>query len=81
MLRGKTLEGHSQEKTANEINDMPTQAMYDNAYPFFWHAGSLDPVPALDDIRLETDGSRTAMKLEEETASIAKHGTCLVATP
>ena len=43
--------------------------------------GSLDAVAALDDVRLETDGTRTAMQLEEETASIAKNRAHLVATP
>lgn len=43
--------------------------------------GSLDAVAALDDVRLETDGTRTAMQLEEETASIAQNRTHLVAPP
>jgi hypothetical protein len=42
---------------------------------------SLDAVAALDDVRLETDGTRTAMQLEEETASIAQDRAHLVATP
>jgi hypothetical protein len=42
---------------------------------------SLDAVAALDNVRLETDGTRTAMQLEEETASIAQDRAHLVATP
>lgn len=43
--------------------------------------GSLDAVAALDNVRLETDGTRAAMKLEEEAASIAQDRAHLVATP
>jgi hypothetical protein len=42
---------------------------------------SLDAVAALDNVRLETDGTRTTMQLEEETASIAQDRAHLVATP
>jgi hypothetical protein len=44
-------------------------------------SSSLDAVAALDNVRLETDGTRTAMQLEEETASIAQDRAHLVATP
>jgi len=42
---------------------------------------SLDAVAALDNVRLETDGTRTTMQLEEKTASIAEDRAHLVATP
>lgn len=42
---------------------------------------SLDAVAALDNVCLETDGTRTAMQLEEEAASIAQDRAHLVATP
>jgi hypothetical protein len=42
---------------------------------------SLDAVAALDDIGLEGDGSRAAMQLQKETAGVAEHGTCLIASP
>jgi hypothetical protein len=44
-------------------------------------SSSLDAVAALDNVRLETDGTRTTMQLEEETASIAQDRAHLVATP
>jgi len=43
--------------------------------------GSLDAVAALDNVRLETDGTRATMQLEEKTASIAQDRAHLVATP
>lgn len=42
---------------------------------------SLDAVAALDNVCLETDGTRTAVQLEEETTSIAQDRAHLVATP
>jgi hypothetical protein len=42
---------------------------------------SLDAVAALDNVRLETDRTRTAVQLEEETTSIAQDRAHLVATP
>jgi hypothetical protein len=42
---------------------------------------SLDAVATLDDIGLETDGTRTTVQLEEETTSIAQDRAHLVATP
>lgn len=44
-------------------------------------SSSLDAVAALDNVRLETDWTGTAMQLEEETASIAQDRAHLVATP
>jgi len=38
-------------------------------------------VARLNNICLETDRSRRAMKLEEEATSIAQHGAHLIATP
>ena len=41
----------------------------------------LDPIAAFDDVRLQRDGTRSAVELEEETAGVAKDGAHLVATP
>jgi hypothetical protein len=44
-------------------------------------ASSLDPVPTLDYISLETDRPRPAVQLEEEPAGIAEHRSVVVAPP
>jgi hypothetical protein len=41
----------------------------------------LDAIAAFDDICFEADGSRPAVKLQEEPAGIAKNGTRLITTP
>lgn len=41
----------------------------------------LNAVSALDDVRLQRDGSRPVVQLEEQAASIAEHGAMLVAAP
>lgn len=42
---------------------------------------SLDSVPALDHIGLEADRPGAAVKLQEQTASIAEYRSRLIATP
>lgn len=44
-------------------------------------AHRLYTISALDDVRLEGDGARPAMQLEEKSACIAQDGAKLVATP
>jgi len=44
-------------------------------------AARLDAVAALDDIRLERDGARAAVQLQEEAAGVAQHGARLIAAP
>lgn len=44
-------------------------------------ARSLDPVATLDDIRLQADGTRGAVELEEQTTGIAQDGADLVPPP
>jgi hypothetical protein len=44
-------------------------------------SSSLDAIATLDNVRLETDGTRTTVQLEEETTSIAQDRAHLVATP
>lgn len=44
-------------------------------------AGRLHAVAALDNIGLEADGSRATVKLQEQTASIAKDGASFIASP
>lgn len=41
----------------------------------------LDAIAAFDDICFEADGSRPAVQLQEEPASIAENRTRLIATP
>ena len=42
---------------------------------------SLDSIPALDHICFEGDGSRAAVKFEEEAAGVAENATRLIASP
>jgi hypothetical protein len=44
-------------------------------------ASSLDTVPTLDHIGLETDGPRPAVQLEKESTGIAEHRSVVVAPP
>lgn len=41
----------------------------------------LDPIPALDDVRLETYRPRSPVELQEESAGVAEDGARLVAPP
>ena len=41
----------------------------------------LDAIPALDDIGLQRDGTRTAVQLQKETTGIAEDGARLIAPP
>ena len=52
-------------------------------YPFLLssQARALDSIPTLDHICLQTDGSRSAMKLEKETARVAQHRSDLIPSP
>ena len=81
MHRDRTLAGRFQEKTTEDISksNVSPESIY--AYPLLGSAGCLDPVPALDDVCLEADGSWTSVKLEKESTSIAEHGAHLVASP
>ena len=42
---------------------------------------SLDSIPALDHVCFEGDGSRAAVKFEEEAAGVAENATRLIASP
>lgn len=42
---------------------------------------SLDPIPTLDDIRFQRDGTRSAVQFEEQSAGITQHGAIFVASP
>jgi hypothetical protein len=43
--------------------------------------GSFDTVPALDNVCLQADRTRSAVELEEQAASVAEHGAGFIATP
>ena len=44
-------------------------------------SGVLDPIPALDDIGLQTDGPGPTMQLQEQATGIAEHRAGLVSAP
>lgn len=65
----------------NLVSQTSSAVAGDHAHLLASGPARLDAVAALDDIRLERDGARAAVQLQEQPAGVAQHGARLIAAP